>query len=195
MGKAGADYITNTGRSIMSAEIAPLAILVMDGVGEGKLGMITTICISDQAKVEPSDALSTLVQWDPLKTGVTVVKVFTNSPHLLQVSFGSPYLDVTTLSAGTLTTQFPFALLHLCRLLPYSPTQGILLQEKGGDGLKIYPFLVETLWVSSEEEHHLSHPLPLSVPILSSHSNRDVSVQTEGALCFSLALRQFQEAT
>ena len=38
-------------------------------------------------------------------------------------------------------------------------------------------------------------PLPLSVPIISSHSNRDMSMQTDEALSFSLALRQLQEVT
>ena len=54
---------------------------------------------------------------------------------------------------------------------------------------------METLWESSEEKHHLSYPLPLSVPIVSSYSNRNVSVQTEEVLGFSLALQQLQEAT
>ena len=58
--KAVADFITNVGRRATSTEIAPLAILVM--VGEGKLGMITTFCRSDQVKVKPPNALSTLVQ-------------------------------------------------------------------------------------------------------------------------------------
>ena len=51
---------------------------------------------------------------------------------------------------------------------------------------------METLWESSEEEHHLSHTVPLSVPIVSSHSSGDMSVQTKEALGFSLALRQLQ---
>ena len=38
-------------------------------------------------------------------------------------------------------------------------------------------------------------PLPLSVPIISSHSNRDMSTQAEEVLSFNLALRQLQEAT
>ena len=62
----------------MSTEINPLAILVMDGVGEGKLRMITAFCRSDQVKVGPSDALLTLVQQDSPEPGVVVVKVFTN---------------------------------------------------------------------------------------------------------------------
>ena len=50
-GKPGANFITNVGRRAMNAEITPLAFLVMDGVGEGKLGMITAFCRSDQAKL------------------------------------------------------------------------------------------------------------------------------------------------
>ena len=46
----------------MSTEITPFAILVMDRVVEGKLGMITAFCRSDQVKVEPLVALLTLVQ-------------------------------------------------------------------------------------------------------------------------------------
>ena len=125
----------------MSTEITPLAILVTDGVGERKLGMITAFCRSDQVKVKPSDALWNLVQQVSPEPGVVVVKVYTNSSHLLWGSFGSPYLDVTTLLVGTLTTQFPLAWLHLHRLLPYSPTQIVLPYEKEGDGLKFTQFL------------------------------------------------------
>ena len=145
--------------------------------------------------MEPSDALSTLVQWDSPKPGVIVVKVFTNLPHLLLGSFRSSNLDVTTLSVGALTTQFILAQLHLHRSLPYSPTQIIPPWQKEGDGLKFYQVLMETLWESSAEEHHLSSPLPLSVLIVSSHSNRDASTQTKETLSFSLALRQLQEVT
>ena len=45
---------------------------------------------------------------------------------------------------------------------------------------------MDTLWESSEEKHCLSNPFPLSVPIVSSHSNRDMSMQTEEALGLSL---------
>ena len=79
-GKAGADFIIYTSQRAVSAEIAPLAILVMGWVGKGKLGMITTFCRSDQAKVEPLDALLNLVHWDLPERGVVVVKVFTKLP-------------------------------------------------------------------------------------------------------------------
>ena len=45
------------------------------------------------------------------------------------------------------------------------------MRERGG--LKVYLFLMETLWESSQEDHHFSNPVPLSVPIISSHSNRN----------------------
>ena len=136
----------------------------LSSVGEGKLGMTTAFCRTDQAKVEPSDAFSTLVQWESPKPGVVVVNVFTNSSHLPWGSFGPPYLDITTLSVGALTTQFPLAWLCLHRLLPYFPTQILLPWEKEGDGLKIYPVLMEILWESSEEEHHLSPPFATVCP-------------------------------
>ena len=77
----------------MSAKIVPLVILVTDGIGEGKLKMMTTFCKSDQRKVEPLDALSALVQWDSARPDVVVVNVFMNSPHLLWGIFGSPYVQ------------------------------------------------------------------------------------------------------
>ena len=116
-GKARTDFITEAGRRAMSAENAPLVILVMDDAGKGRLGMITIFCRSDQAKVEPLDTISTLVQWDSPMSGVVVVKVYTNSPYLPCGSFNPPYLDVTTLSVSTLTTNFPLSLLCLHRLL------------------------------------------------------------------------------
>ena len=61
-GKAGANFIINADQRAISAEIALLAILDMDRVGEGKLEMITTSCRSDQVEVGPWDALSTLFQ-------------------------------------------------------------------------------------------------------------------------------------
>ena len=49
--------------------------------------------------------------------------------------------------------------------------------------------------MESSEEEHLSDHLQLSVLLISSHSNRDVSAKTKEVLSFSLALRQLQEAT
>ena len=60
--KAGADFLTKLGRRTTHAEITPLAILLTDRMGEGKLGMITAFYRTDEAKGEPSDALLTLAQ-------------------------------------------------------------------------------------------------------------------------------------
>ena len=59
-----------------------MAVLVTDGVEEGSLGMVTTFCHHDQAKVESSEVLSTLCQWVSPKPSIVVVKIFANSPYL-----------------------------------------------------------------------------------------------------------------
>ena len=139
MGKAGAACITNIGKKLWVLKLILWQFWVMDGISKGKLGMITTFYRSDQAKVEPSDTHSTLVQWDSSKPGVVGVKVFTNLPHLPKGSYGSPYLDITTLSVSTLTTQLPLALVCLCRLLPCSCTQVIPFEREKGRWAKNLP--------------------------------------------------------
>ena len=59
-----------------------MVILVPDGVGEVTLGMVTTFCHHDQAKVEASEVLCALSQHDLLEPSVVVVRRFTNSPYL-----------------------------------------------------------------------------------------------------------------
>ena len=123
-----------------------MAILVTDGVGEGNLGMVTTFCCHNQAKVEASEALSVLCQHDSLEPSVVAVRRFNNSPYLTWGSFDFLYLDVTTFSVGTSSTQFPLDQLCLCRLLPYSATEMVLPWQEGEEGLEVYPFfLVEKL--------------------------------------------------
>ena len=148
-GKAGVEFITSNGQKI-SSEIVPMVVLVTDWVEEGSLGMVTTFCHHDQAKMEPSEVLSTLLHCDSPKLSIVEEKIFANAPYLPWQSFGFPYLDVTTLLVGALTTQFPFSCLHLCRLLPFSSTQVVLPCKKDDEELKVYPFLWEALWDSSE---------------------------------------------
>ena len=50
------EFIANNSQR-MSGETFPKVILVMDGVGEGNLGLTTTFCHHDQAKAEASKAL------------------------------------------------------------------------------------------------------------------------------------------
>ena len=107
-GKARVEFITNTGWKI-SSEIVPIVVLVTYRVEEGSLGMETTFFCHNQVKVEPSEVLPTLLQWDSHKLSVVVVKIFANSPYLPWGSFGFPHLDVTTLAGGVLAAQFPLA--------------------------------------------------------------------------------------
>ena len=130
----------------------------MDGVGEGNLGMVTTFCHHDQANVEASKALSALYQCDLLEPSVVVVRRCTNSPYLPQGSFGFLYLDVTTLSGGASSSQFPLDQLFQCKLLPYSDTKMVLPREEGEEGLKVYSFFQESLWKSFKDSLITPHP-------------------------------------
>ena len=165
----------------------------MDGVGDGKLGMITAFCRSDQAKVEPLDALLILVQWDSPEPGVVVVKVFTHP-----IFCGGP-------SAPPPGCNHPFSR-HFNHPIPTCPAAPV----------QVAPLFSHSDHPSTRERGRLAKnllsphgdmvgelrrgasfvpALPLSVPMISSHSNRDASLQTEAVLGFSVAFRQLQEAT
>ena len=80
-----------------------MAILSRDGIDKEKFGMVTILCNSDQAKVEPSVVLLTLVQWDSHEPAMVVMKIFTNSPYFQWGSFSFSFLDIATLSEGAPT--------------------------------------------------------------------------------------------
>ena len=77
--KARVEFITNNSQKI-SGEAVDMVILITDRVGERNLGMLTTFCHHDQAKVEVSEILPALYQHDSLEPSVVVVRMFTNSP-------------------------------------------------------------------------------------------------------------------
>ena len=156
---------------------------------------MTTFCHHDQAKLEPSEVLSTLLQRDSPKPSIVVVKIFANSPYLSWGVFGFPYLDVTTLAAGTSANQFSLAQVHLCRLLPFSSTQVVLPCEREDEELNVYPFLWEVLWDRSEGNHCLSDPVLLLVPPSSFSPHQEESSQTEEGPSLSLALIWLQSIT
>ena len=87
-----------------------------------------------------------------------------------------------TFSQGVSSTQFPFDRLHLCQLLLFSESEMLLPCEVGGEGLKTYPHLPEFLWGTLEEEHHLSNPISLSIPLPAPASLLEECTQTEGGL-------------
>ena len=146
-----------------------MAVLVTDRVKEGSQGMVTTCYHHDQSEEEPSEGLSTLVQQVSPELSIVVVKIFVNSPYLTWGSFSFPYQDITTLSAGVLTAQFPPAQLCLCRLLPFSSTQVVLPCKKDDNELKVYPFFQEALGECSKKDHCLLDPVLLLVPPSSFH--------------------------
>ena len=140
----------------------PMASLITDGVNKGKLGMVTIFCYSNQAKVEPSVMLPTLVQWDSHEPFVVVMKIFTNSPYFPWGSFGFSFLDIATLPEGTPSIQFLLSWLCLCWLILFSPNQVILPNEETeANELKITPITMEALWECSIKDHHLSSLVPV----------------------------------
>ena len=152
-GKARVEFITSNSGKI-SGQAIPVVVLVMDGVGEGNLGMVTTFCHLNQAKVEAFKVLSALCQHDSPEASEVVGRRFTNSLYLHGGSFGFLYLDMTTLSRGASSTQFLLNWLHLCRLLPAMGGGGGMFK-----GVSLLP------GQSSEEEHCLSDPILLLVPL------------------------------
>ena len=150
---------------VMSKEIVLMATLITDGVGKEKLRMVTIFICSEQAKVEPSVALLTLVQQYSHELAMVVMKIFNNSPYFLQGSFSLPFLDMCTLSEGASTIQFLLSWLCLCWLLLFSPNQVILSKKEAhANELKITPITMEALWESSIEKHHLSSLVPFICP-------------------------------
>ena len=125
-GQARVEFITSSSRKTMSDEIISMVILVTDGVGEGAWEWQPSFAVLTRQKWSLQSPFWTLFQWNPPYLGIVVVKIFTNSLYVPWQSFGFHYLDVTTLSVGASTAQFPLAQLCLCRLLLYSSTQVIL---------------------------------------------------------------------
>ena len=192
--KVRMEFIANTAWKI-SGEIIPMVVLVTNRVEEGGLGMVTTFCHHDQAKVEPSEVLSTIHQCNSPEPSIVVVKIFTNSPYFPWGSFSFPYLDVTTLLAGMLTTQFPLAWLHLCRILSIHPLRWSCNMGGMTRSCKVYPFLWKALWESSEEDHCLSEPVLLLVPHYFFSPHWEESSQTEEELGLSSALTWLHSIT
>ena len=89
---------------------------------------------------------------------------------------------MSSLSRGITSAQFPLDSLCLCQLVPFSKTEVLLLIEVGGEGLKMYPHLLEFLWDSLEEDHCLSSPISLSIPLPAPTLLLEVCTQTEGGL-------------
>ena len=134
-GKARMEFVTSNGPNI-SGEAAPIVILVTDGLGEGKSGH--------------GDHL--LPQWSSQAAGfwctfcpllmwlagpsMVVVRRYTNTLYILWGSSCLLYLDVSTLSGGASSAQFPLDWLHLCKLLPFSDTECGLASRRGRDGVE-----------------------------------------------------------
>ena len=63
----------------------------------------------------------------------------------------------------------------------------------GEEGLKTYPHLPEFLWDSLEDDHHLSNPIFLSIPLLPPALPLEEFTMTEGGLDSHPASTQTEE--
>ena len=169
--------------------------------------MVTVVCHPNQAKIEACDALSTLCQCDSSVPSMVVVRRYSNTPYIPRGMSCSLYLDVDTLSGGVTSTQFPFSRWHLCQLLPFNRTEVLLPHEEREERLETYVHLPEILWEGSEEGHHLSNLISLSVPMLVPPLHLEegtqtkgvsgchpASTQTEGGSVYHLSLKFLQDA-
>ena len=190
--KAGVEFITHNDWKV-SGEAIPMVILVTDGVGEGNLGMVTTFCCHNKAKMEASKAVSALHQCNLPEPSVDVERKYTNTSYIPWGPSHLLYLDVSTLSRGTSFAQFPLEQLHLHRLLPFLDIKVILSLRKGEWGLKVFPHSLEVLSLSSEVEQYLSNPISLSVPSLASHPHQEEGTQTVVRLDFHPSLKLLKD--
>ena len=82
---------------------------------------------------------SPLQQCNSPEPNTVVVRQYTNTPYIPQGTSRLFYLDVSTLSQGASSTQFPLDHLHLWKLLPYSKNEVLLPHKEGEIGYRPIP--------------------------------------------------------
>ena len=84
-------------------------VLVIDSIREGDVRLVMTFCHNDQAKVEASDTILAVCQWDLSELSMVVVRRYTDMPYIPKGTSQPLYLDVSMLQWGTSSTQFPLS--------------------------------------------------------------------------------------
>ena len=130
--------------------------------------------------MEAHDALSPLCQCDLSEPSMVAARRYSKTPYIPQGMNCSLYLNVGTFSGHVTLMHFPYDRLCLHQLLLIIRSDVLLSQEVGEEGLETYPCLPAFLWDGSEEEHHLSDLITLSVPLLTPPPQLEESTQTEG---------------
>ena len=133
-GQARVNFTTCSSKKARGEEIMPMGTLITDGIGEGKLGMVTVFCHSDQVKVKPLVMLSTwamshggvenLHQFSILPTG-TLWPLFPQHSHPVR---GCPSYPLSSLMTMPALAASVF-------LQPGHPAQG----REGGKWAKDHP--------------------------------------------------------
>ena len=180
-GKIGVEFVTLT-HLMKSGETTNMVILITDRIGETGLGLVRVFCHPNQTRLEACDALSTLHWHDSSELSMVVVRRYSNTLYIPRGMSQVLYLDMDTFSEGVASAQFPLDRLFLHQLLPFSKSEVLLPSEVGEEGLKTYPHHPEFLWDRSEEEHYLSGPISLSIPLPAPALLLEVCTQTKAGL-------------
>ena len=118
-----------------------MVILITDGDGKGDLGMVTAFCSHNQVKIEASEVFTAICQHDSPMPTVFMVRRYTNTPLISQVTSKLLYLNVSDLPQGTSSGKFPLDYLllrsnfHILRLKHSYP------MKRGRWGTEHIPFL------------------------------------------------------
>ena len=197
-GKARVDFTIHSGKKVRRKDIMTVAILIKDGVGKGKLGMVTIICHSDQAMVVPfgctSDACSMGFTWAGHGGDENLHQFSTLPTGILQPLFAWHSQPVRGCPNYWIFHSHSYTCVQL---LLYSPNQVILSkEEKEVNELKTILIAKEAPWKNSIKEHCLSSLVPLllppSIPAASLSTYKDRGLQTDERLNFNTGLKQLQ---
>ena len=107
---------------------------------------------------------------------------YSNTPYIPRGTSCTLYLDMGTFPGGVASTQIPLGRLHLHQLLLFIKSEVLLPSKVEKEGLKMYPHFSEFLWDMSEEDHHLSNPMSLSIPLPAPALILEVCTHTKGGL-------------
>ena len=80
-----------------SGETTKLAILIMNRIEEGELGMLMVFCHLNQAKIDACNALSVLHQCNSSELNMVVMRRYSNTPYIPRGMSHLLNLDVGTL--------------------------------------------------------------------------------------------------
>ena len=171
-----------------------MAILVIDGVGEGNLGMVTTFCYHDQSKMEASNAHSAFIN---MTHQIQVWLQWGGTPNSLYPLRGllSPLSRHEHTLWGCFFHPIPTWLALSMQIAPILWQWGCIASRRGRDGVEsISPFLRGSMAKLRREAPPL-WPIFIFGPFIGPHPHWGEDTQTEEELGFHQALQLLQDTS